>query len=196
MPNDTDNTGPASLLSSITRMLDTSLATGAGLDNIITIVSLLCLFSIVNRNQAIREPQQTKTTANTNPIHKLLGDLTKGGDGSGLSPDTLMSLLPLLNNPQLKSKLNPGTIGTVMGLINNLGGLGGGSPPSEKGQAESKTESTTKPSKQPTESETAPTSNVVQQPPPREQISPQTNDDTGETEEKSYGRYLNWKNNF
>jgi len=196
MSNDTDNTGSSSLMSLITRMLDTSVTTGSGLDSIITILSLLCLFSIMTRTQAVREPQQIKPATTSNPLHKLLGDLTKGGDGGGFSPDALMSLLPLLNNPQLKSKLNPSTIGTVMGLINNLGGLGGGSPPHEKGETETKGESHTKTSKQPTESESPPPANAVQQPPLKKQPPPEPSEDIEEAEEKNYGRYLNWKNNF
>jgi len=196
MSNDTDNTGSSSLLSSITRMLDTSITTGAGLDNIITMVSLLCLFSIMNRNHASRETQQAKPVTNSNPLHKLLGDLTKGGDGSSFSPDTLMSLLPLLNNPQLKSKLNPSTIGTVMGLLNNLGGLGGGSPPPEKGESETKTEPHTKTPTEPPEAEPPPPTNVVPQSPLKKQPPSQPREDSEESEEKNYGRYLNWKNNF
>ncbi|TWH48866.1 hypothetical protein [Sporomusa sp. KB1] len=196
MSNDTDNTGSSSLLSSITRMLDTSVTTGTGLDSIITIISLLCLFSIMTRTQAVREPQQIKPATTSNPLHKLLGDLAKGGDGGGFSPDTLLSLLPLLNNPQLKSKLNPSTIGTVMGLINNLGGLGGSNPPHEKGEPETKGEPHTKASKQPTESEPPPPANAVQQPPLKKQPPPQPSEDVDEAEEKNYGRYLNWKNNF
>jgi hypothetical protein len=32
-----------------------------------------------------------------------------------------MSLLPLLNSPQVKSKINPSNIGTLLGLLNGLG---------------------------------------------------------------------------
>jgi hypothetical protein len=75
MSNDTDNTGSSSLLSSITRMLDTCVSAGTGMDSIITVVSLLCLFSIMNRNQVIREPQQAKPAINNNPLHKCLTSL-------------------------------------------------------------------------------------------------------------------------
>lgn len=202
MPNDTENTGSSSLLSSITRMLETSLNAGGGFDNIITVLSLLCLFSIMTRNQAHREPQQTQSAATTNPLHKLLGDLTKGGgDSSGFSPESLMSLLPLLNSPQLKSKLNPSTMGTVLGLLNNLGGLGGGSPPPEKSsKAESKNEVHAESPKQPRENEIP-----IQQPTPTAQpaaaakqqpLATAGHEETEEQEPKNYGRYLNWKNNF
>ncbi len=197
MPNDTDNSGSSSLLSSITRMLDTSFNAGAGLDNIITVLSLLCLFSIMNRNNATKAPAQAQPATSSNPLHKLLGDLTKGGDGGGFSPDTLMALLPLLNNPQLKSKLNPNTIGTVMGLINNLGGLGGSSAPAEKPKSETKTEPPTDTPKQSQETEPIPrATNVAQQVQTNNSSQPQPNEDMEETENKNYGRYLNWKNNF
>jgi hypothetical protein len=176
-------------------MLDTSLSAGAGLDNIITVLSLLCLFSIMNRNHGVKEPTQTQPAASTNPLHKLLGDLTKGNDGGGVSPETLLSLLPLLNNPQLKSKLNPNTIGTVMGLINSLGGHSGGSSSTEKPKNETKIEPPTEQPKQPKETESkAP--NASPQPQTNNSPSSQSNEDMEDTEEKNYGRYLNWKNNF
>ncbi|MDF2873506.1 MAG: hypothetical protein K0R22_189 [Sporomusa sp.] len=199
MPNDTDNPGSSSLLGSITRMLDANISAGAGPDNLITVLALLCLFSIVNKSNAISQPVQIQPAANSNPLHKLLGDLTKGGDGggiggSGLSPDTLMSLLPLLNSPQLKSKLNPGTMSTVLGLLNNLGGIGGNT------QDKPKTEGKPEPQKQPRESEPAPQSPVPdQQPAPTLKQQPIPSPDAEEPEDqdgKNYGRYLNWKNNF
>ncbi|HWR44583.1 hypothetical protein [Sporomusa sp.] len=203
MPNDTDNPGSSSLLGSITRMLDANINAGAGPDNLITVLALLCLFSIVNKSNAISQPVQTQPAANSNPLHKLLGDLTKGGDGggiggSGLSPDTLMSLLPLLNSPQLKSKLNPSTMGTVLGLLNNLGGIGGGAQ--EKPKAESKPELKPELQKQPRESEPAPQPPVLdQQPVPtlkQQPLPSQEGEESEDQEGKNYGRYLNWKNNF
>ena len=202
MPNDTDNTGSSSLFGSIIRMIDASVTAGAGLDNLVTVLSLLCLFSIVNRGHAVSIPQQSQPAASSNPLHKLLGDLTKGGgeSGGGLSPDTLMSLLPLLNNPQLKSKLNPSTMGTVLGLINNLGGLGGGNS-QEKTKNENKTESKAEVPRQPAEPEApaAQPSSTVQQPAPApkpQSLPPQNGDVSEEPDGKNYGRYLNWKNNF
>ncbi|QDR80877.1 hypothetical protein [Sporomusa termitida] len=202
MPNDTDNPGSSSLLGSITRMLDANSSAGAGSDNLITVLALLCLFSIVNKNNnAISQPGLNQPAANSNPLHKLLGELTKGGDGggggiggSGFSPDTLMSLLPLLNSPQLKSKLNPGTISTVLGLLNNLGGLGG--PAQDKPKAEPKPE----PQKQPRESEPAPPAPVAdpQSVPALKQqpIPAQEAEEPDDPDSKNFGRYLNWKNNF
>ncbi|WP_425061223.1 hypothetical protein SCACP_20090 [Sporomusa carbonis] len=199
MPNDTEKSCSSSLLSSVTRMLDASLNAGTGPDNLITVLSLLCLFSIVNRNQNISQPVQTQPASSSNPLHKLLSDLTKGssdggGGVGGLSPDTLMSLLPLLNSPQLKSKLNPATMGTVLGLINNLSGAGGGA--SEKSKPEPKSE----PSQQPVEPERhtpSPASEQKSTPPPQQaNLSPQTQEDEQDQDSKNYGRYLNWKNNF
>jgi hypothetical protein len=199
MPNDASTTGSSSLLSSITRLLESSLTANTGLDNIITVLSLLCLFSILNRNNAAKDPVQVQPAASTNPLHKLLGDLAKSSDGGGgFSPETLMALLPLLNNPQLKSKLNPNAIGTVMGLINNLGGSNS-SP--EKTKPETKTEHSMDDNKQPKEPPPAqpapPAPNIVQQEqttnlPPAHANEPQDED----AENKNYGRYLNWKNNF
>ncbi|SMC94788.1 hypothetical protein [Sporomusa malonica] len=197
MPNDTDNPSSSSLLGSITRMLDATINAGAGPDNLISVLALLCLFSIVNKNNAVSQPIQTQSAASNNPLHKLLGDLTKGGDGgsgiggSGLSPDTLMSLLPLLNSPQLKSKLNPSTMGTVLGLLNNLGG-----GTQEKPKPESKPEPKHEPPKQ---SEPPPPPVLNQQPAPalkQPPVSPQEGEDSEDAEGKNYGRYLNWKNNF
>ncbi len=199
MPNDTENPGSSSLLGSITRMLDANSSAGAGSDNLITVLALLCLFSIVNKNNTSSQPVLNQAAANSNPLHKLLGELTKGGDGggiggSGFSPDTLMSLLPLLNSPQLKSKLNPGTMSTVLGLLNNLGGLGGAAP--DKPKAEPKPE----PQKQPRESEPASQAPVIDtQPVPtlkQQQIPLQEAEEPDEQDGKNFGRYLNWKNNF
>lgn len=201
MPIDTENTGSSSLLSTITRLLDNSLSAGAGLDNLITVLSLLCLISIVNRNQAVSQPPQLQAAANTgNPLHKLLGDLAKsgGGDGGGLSPDSLMSLLPLLNSPQIKSKLNPSTIGSVLGLINNMGGLGS-SPPQEKTKPETKVEAKTdSPKIQKEEELSVQQATAVQQPmsPSGQSVPPHGSESAEETEGKNHSRYLNWKNNF
>jgi len=198
MPNDTSTTGSSSLLNSITRLLDTSFSAGTGVDNIITVLSLLCLFLIMNRNNTAKEQLQTQPAASTNPLHKLLGDLTKGSDGGGggaFSPETLMTLLPLLNNPQLKSKLNPSTIGTVMGLINNLSN---GSSSPEKPKSEAKNDHSTDTPKQPKEAEPIPpTPSVVQENQTVNSSPAQSNEDVDEdAETKNYGRYLNWKNNF
>lgn len=201
MPNDTENNGSSTLLSSITRLLDSNISAGSGLDSLITVLSLLCLISIVSRNQTVSQPSQLQSASNnSNPLHKLLGDLTKGGsnDGGGLSSDSLMSLLPLLNSPQLKSKLNPSTIGSVLGLLNNMGGLGSNSL-QDKSKSEIKAENKAeepKSSKEP-EPPVQPAATVQQTVPiARQNPSSQDNETPEEPEGKNYGRYLNWKNNF
>jgi hypothetical protein len=182
-------------------MLDANINAGAGPDNLITVLALLCLFSIVNKSNAVSQPIQAQPAASSNPLHKLLGDLTKGGGGggdggiggTGLSPDTLMSLLPLLNSPQLKSKLNPSTMGTVLGLLNNLGGT------QDKPKAESKSEPKQESPKTPRESEPTSPPIIDQQPAPtlkQQPLSSPAGEDSEDPEGKNYGRYLNWKNNF
>ncbi|WP_371370714.1 hypothetical protein [Sporomusa aerivorans] len=199
MPNDTDNIGSSSLLHSITRMLDASVSAGTGIDSLITVLSLLCLFSITSRNQPVNVPQQNQPAANSNPLHKLLGDLTKGAEGGGgLPPDALMSLLPLLNSPQLKSKLNPSTIGSVLGLLNNLGGGGSSQEkPKSEPKAESKVEAKQEAPRQTSENAAPPAAAPERsEAPPRPQPASTSSDDAEELEGKNYGRYLNWKNNF
>lgn len=79
-----------------------------------------------------------------------------------------------------------------MGLINNLGG---GSSAPEKPKPETKTDHSVEDVKQPTEP--PPTPNVVQQNHTDTQSSSQVNENLDEDgENKNYGRYLNWKNNF
>jgi len=123
MPKDSNN---QSLLQIITHILDTFAREGLGYDTLITLLSLLCLLHIVQRLQPPTAPipQNIQPATQGNPLQKILGELTKNTDGSGgsPSPDMLMSLLPLLNNPQIKSALNPGNISTILGLINSLGG--------------------------------------------------------------------------
>lgn len=133
-------TSDKTFLQSVIRMMDTLAASG-NYDTIGHLLSLLCLFSILNQGGATSAaaPVQQSQQSGVNPLQKLLGDLTGGalaapsGAGSPLggllgalgSPDMLMSLLPLLNNPQLKAKLNPANIASVMGMLNNLGGMAG-----------------------------------------------------------------------
>jgi hypothetical protein len=78
------------IMQSVIRMLDSAVSDGASYENIINVLSLICLVSILNRNHS---------TSNTiaavgapNPLQKIIGDLTKSDGGVG--PDTLMSLLP------------------------------------------------------------------------------------------------------
>lgn len=189
MPNESSN---RSLLQTIITMIDTLIHEGNGYDTLINILSLLCLLSILNRLQPPALPpisQTSQPTATTNPLQKILGDLTKGMDGSGSggpSPDMLMSLLPLLNNPQVKSKLNPANISNILGLMNNLGGTSGNDKP-ESPKPE-KTEKNEKKEKK--EPPAAVTPSLTEQP------THASNIDSNDPDKKDLGRSLNWKTNF
>jgi len=138
MPKDSTN---PSLLQTITHILNTSAHEGSGYDTLISLLSLLCMLHILERLQppaAAPISQNIQTAAQVNPLQKILGELTKSVDGSGggPSPDMLMSLLPLLNNPQLKSALNPSNISNILGLINSLGGSNTKEKPEKKEPAD------------------------------------------------------------
>lgn len=171
MPNDSPNN---SLLQTVTQMLNTIVSEGAGYDTLFNVLSLLCLLLILNRTQPVAPTsmsQLSPPTNSANPLQKIIGDLTKNLDGTGgggPSPDMLMSLLPLLNSPQIKAKLNPANISNILGLMNNLGG--GGSSDRKEPPA-------------------AGTTSAAAQPP-----TPTTN--VQEIEKKELGRSLNWKTNF
>ncbi len=207
-------------LQSIIRLVE-NLSSTSNYDTIISILSLLCLFSILNHTT----PQQSNLSmpsmnqqSTVNPLQKLLGDLLGGnktdsnaglsgalsalgglggslgglGNLSGLlsSPDLLMSLLPLLNNSQLKSKINPSSIASVMSMINNL--------------SNNQTEKT-EPIKNKQEAP-AKTVEVTETPPPNEEELQATPTPEAETsaknivlqgnEKKPPSRFLNWKTNF
>jgi hypothetical protein len=187
MPNESPN---KSLLQTILTMIDTMAHEGNGYDNLINILSLLCLTSILSRLQPpttapTLQSSQSPTASNaaTNPLQKILGDLTKNMDGSGggPSPDMLMSLLPLLNNPQVKSKLNPANISNILGLMNNFGGsTNNEKPDTSKHEKAEKKESPA----------AAVTPALADQPPPP------TPSDAKDQDKKDLGRSLNWKTNF
>lgn len=180
-----------SLLQTTINMIDATAYEGNGYDTLISILSLLCLLSILNRLQpptlassspAIQPlPPNTNTNAaSTNPLQKILGDLTKTMDGSGggPSPDMLMSLLPLLNSPQVKSKLNPANISNILGLMNSLGGNNNNDKPEAP-----------KPDKK--ESPAAAVASSL-----AEQPTPVNNTDFTDQGKQDLGRSLNWKTNF
>ncbi len=98
----------------ITHLVEALSASG-NYEALVQILSLLCLFSISNRPVP---SSSIASAAPENPLQRLLGDLGKGGG----TPDMLSSLLPLLANPQLKSKLNPANLSSIMGMINSLAG--------------------------------------------------------------------------
>jgi len=179
MPNDSPN---HTLLQTITQMINTIVNEGTGYDTLINLLSLLCLLHILNRlqpgttqplTQSILPVSPGGAGGSTNPLQKILGELTKGSDASsaGPSPDMLMSLLPLLNNPQIKSKLNPANISSILGMVNNF--AGGNNDKSEK--------------KEPPAA--AVTSALVENPVP-------VTEKKVEQETKDLGRSLNWKTHF
>lgn len=162
-----------SLMQTVTRLLDTALNQGTSWENLTNVLSLICIVSILNRNQPATL-QASPQSAAANPLTKLLGDLTKGEGGP--SPDALMSLLPLLNSPQIKSKLNPATISSVLGMLGNMGGVGGGDKqePAKQEKQEEKQEAR-KPAEAPEEPD---------------------NHDNDTEERRGQSRSLNWKSNF
>jgi len=152
---------------------------GNGYDTLINILSLLCLLLILNRTHpsaAAPLSQSIVPTAAANPLQKILGELTKSTEGSSgvPSPDMLMSLLPLLNNPQVKSKLNPANISSILGLLSNFSGGGGNNDKPEN--------------KEPPAA--AVTSSFAEKPPHANVTH------SHEQDKKDLGRSLNWKNNF
>jgi hypothetical protein len=182
MPNENSNN---SLLQTIAHMIDTIANEGTGYDPLIHVLSLLCILHILNRTQsstAAPSLQSPSVSNTTNPLHKILADLTKSSDGGGgPSPDMLMSLLPLLNNPQIKSKLNPANLTSILGLLNNLGG--GGNEKSEGNKAD-KTDKKEPPA-------AAVTSSLLEN-----QTTSQSNDLPSFPDTKDFGRSLNWKTTF
>jgi hypothetical protein len=183
-------TSDKTLINSVIRMLDSLTNDNSHYDTIIQVLALLCILSIVNRPQQIKAAATTTSSTADNPIQKILGQLTKGEDGN--APDMLMSLLPLLNSPQLKSKLNPANISSILGLINNLGGNNEKNIPKQD-----KTEKSSK-------LETSPSIAPLTQAPTSQSAAPLTaNTDTSEIAaadqgdtEKHVNRSLNWKSNF
>ncbi|BBB92846.1 MAG TPA: hypothetical protein PKA28_02555 [Methylomusa anaerophila] len=203
-----DKSGSPSLIHTITRLIDASITEGAGLDNLITVLSIICLISVLNRNQTMESPAPTSSAASSNPIQKLLGELTKAEGSKGGSPD-LMSLLPLLNNPQIKSKLNPATMASILGMLNNMSGSASDKPdkPNKQEQAKDKAKSDHKNGSKESEAITLDSNDTanraasaaISDSPPPAVPEPQDEGEEGENpdnESKNLGRYLNWKNNF
>ncbi|MDT8900985.1 hypothetical protein [Anaeroselena agilis] len=180
---------PGSLLQSVARMIDAAVNDGAGYESLIPVLSLICLVSILGHGQQRAAQASPAPGANANPLHKLLGDLTKG-EGGGLGPEALVSLLPLLNSPQVKSKLNPATIGTIMGLLNNMGDKGEQSK-QESAKQDKTADKGDKGEEKRVVPPTAATMTSTEAPDDR-QIPPET----GEGDKKGPGRYLNWKSTF
>lgn len=183
-----------SLMQVITQTIDTFTTDGKNYDALINVLSLICLITILNRNHS--QPSQVTATAAGNPLQKLLGELTKGdGHSGGPSPDMLMSLLPLLNNPQLKSKLNPSNIAAIMGLVNSMGGN-----TTEK-QEQAKPEKNTSKTEIKQDDPTAATVTTSAPVTPAAAVttsaeSPANVAENEDADRKGLGRYLNWKTNF
>lgn len=185
-----------SLLRSVTRILESTASEG-GYDSLIPILSLLCLISILNRGQS--SAPQVAAVSPANPLQKLLGDLGKGE--GGLGPDTLMSLLPLLNNPQIKNKINPTTISAVLGLINNMGDKG---EKGDKGDKLDKSDKSEAKQEKPERPDRPEEHHEVKRPAPPaaaltslEALSQKPDAaDSPDADKKGLGRYLNWKSNF
>ncbi|KYZ77648.1 hypothetical protein AXX12_18115 [Anaerosporomusa subterranea] len=165
---------PVSLWNTIFRITEKMVNDGASYDALINILTLFCLISILQRNT--HSTSAVAAPSAVGGLGKLLGDLTKG-DGTGPSPDALMSLLPLLNSPQMKSKLNPTTIATVLGLINSMGG--GEKPESPK---QEKAEPKGEPRALPVAPEAEEAPHII----PRDPAEKKT----------ANSRYLNWKSSF
>lgn len=184
-----------SLMQVITQIIDTLTNDEKNYDAIVNILSLICLITILNRNKS--QPLAINTVT-SNPLQKLLGELAKGTDNhsGGPSPDILMSFLPLLNSPQLKSKLNPSNIAAIMSLINGMNGTISNKqdqPKSDKNQKDDNTQdehpaATTSP-----KAEITPVAAVTTS---IESPVTTTNPDSEETAKKGLGRYLNWKTSF
>ena len=172
MANETADS-PVSLWSSVARITEKLILDGASYDTIINILTLFCLISVLQRNT---QTSASATSSTAGGLGKLLGDLSKG-DSGGPSPDVLMSLLPLLNSPQMKSKLNPTTIATVLGLINSMGSNEKSETPKQE-----KSESKGEPRALPVEPETEEAPNIIPLAPAEKKTA--------------RSRYLNWKSSF
>jgi hypothetical protein len=183
-----------SFLPLIIHMLESAVTDGKGYEPLIDLLSLLCLMTIVTRPQsqmstpplssssnAPPTPSSTVAPPSDNSLQKTLAELLKnvnsGGTSGGAGADTLMSLLPLLNNPQIKSKMNPTNMAAIMSLLSNMGTGNSDNKKSDPPPSQQAPEATAPP---------AATSNQASSPfdlPPEE------------PESKS-SRYLNWKTNF
>ena len=133
---DKESSPPPSLPYSILQLLQAALTGGMTFDTLNHMLALLSLLSILQRMpqpQPHSPPAQPTATGSANTgdsLQKLLGQLTKSEGGSN---DTLIQLLPLLNSPQLKSKMTPANMATIVGLLNTMGsGSEGKSEKSEK----------------------------------------------------------------
>lgn len=129
------STESQSFLPIIARLLESAVTDGKGYEPIIDLLSLLCLTTIVSHShrQEERTPNfsaapapSTPSASAGNSLQDTLANLLKaapasGSSGPGPGPETLMTLLPLLNNPQIKAKMTPANMAAIMGLLNHMG---------------------------------------------------------------------------
>jgi len=100
-----------------------------------------------------------------------------------------MSLLPLLNNPQVKSKLNPANISSILGMLGNFGGGGTNEKPEDTKTDKPEATKTDKPEKK--ESPATTVTSPLAEHPTHINVT-----HTDEPDNKDLGRSLNWKSNF
>lgn len=159
---------------------------------LITVLSLTCLLSILNRGQAesiVQESVPSPAVSSIPPLQRVLSELSKGGDdNSGPSPDLLMSLLPLLNNPQIKSKINPANIATMFNLLSSMGGIGG-----EKNDKSKTSSNKAQNTSDPVEIKETP---AITPPVESVQAEPENIETERREAEKKTSNHLNWKSNF
>lgn len=184
MANDNSDK-PMTLLPSIIRMLDAAVQGSASYGAVMDILALICLFLILNRHQTTTVVALPPSAGN--PVQKLLGELGKSSGGSAPA-DALSTLLPLLNNSQLKSKLTPTNIAAVLGLLSSLSSGEKHEGKNEKQEKSEKEEINTEPKKN-TPAATITTAETDTEGHVRN-ITDQ------DSEKKDGGRYLNWKNHF
>lgn len=203
MAGDT-NEKPSSLLQTVTTLIENHLQQGPHTyDALITIMSLTCLLTILNRAFDDHQVQARPVSAPVNNMQKLLTDLVKGDGGHG-APEALMALLPLLNSPQFKNKLNPATLTSLLGLLSNLN-----VDKSDKGDKEDKCAEKTAykqnigENKKADASPPAPAAEPAPAPsppmPPAATAAASTvpvDEQPAPPAHKGMGKYLNWKNSL
>lgn len=177
------STTDRSLLQTILTLLDVLSSHKTEGKSWIHLLSLLCIFSILDQ---INTAAPVHQSASANPLQNLLSDLLKGNTNAKSAdtpaPNALLSLLPLLNSPQLKSKLNSANLAAVMNVVQ---GLTAAVPLTNEKPAKS-TESPTAP--------TAPlqeTGNAIPSSAPSSSTASPPKDKTATNE-----RYLDWKSSF
>ena len=187
------STTDKSLLQTILTLLDVLSSHKTEGQSWIHLLSLLCIFTILNQ-----PPTNTSSSAQpANPLQKLLGDLAKGtSQGGGLgSADTLLSLLPLLNSPQTKSKLNPNSIAAMMNVVQSL--TGGAAPTPAKTAPPSSESHPASATAAPSPPQPAPSIPSPLEPTPTPPLSPTTpQPQLSKPDPAPTNRYLDWKNSF